>query len=466
MEKHLDRRKFLQSAALAGAAVALPNLGKANDLSANAAPAIVKGKPKTKLNLGFIGVGLRGQSHVELALLREDCEVIAIADPQAVMVESCLKLFDDKKKKRPKVYDKGDYGYLELLKDSNIDAVLIASPWEWHTQQAVAAMHAGKYVATEVGGAFSLDECWQLVNTHEATGMHLMFMENVCYRRDVMAVLQMVREGLFGELIHFECGYQHDLREVKFNDGKNPYGGGVEFGEKGFHEAKWRTKHSVARNGDLYPTHGVGPVAMYTNINRGNRFLYLTSTSSKARGLHEYIVEHPKGGESHPNAKVEFHLGDVVTTVLKTVNGESVIISHDTNLPRPYSLGFRVQGTNGIWMDVNKSLMIEGKTAAHKWEDAQSWLDKYDHPLWKRYGDDAKAGGHGGMDFFVFHHFVECAKQNIAPQIDVYDAATWLAITPLSEASIAMSSAPQAFPDFTRGRWIDRKPDFAIGDEF
>lgn len=466
MEKHLDRRKFLQSAALAGAAVALPNLGKSNDLSANAAPAIVKGKPKTKLNLGFIGVGLRGQSHVELALLREDCEVIAIADPQAVMVESCLKLFDDKKKKRPKVYDKGDYGYLELLKDSNIDAVLIASPWEWHTQQAVAAMQAGKYVATEVGGAFSLDECWQLVNTHEATGAHLMFMENVCYRRDVMAVLQMVREGLFGELIHFECGYQHDLREVKFNDGKNPYGGGVEFGEKGFHEAKWRTKHSVARNGDLYPTHGVGPVAMYTNINRGNRFLYLTSTSSKARGLHEYIVEHPKGGESHPNAKVEFHLGDVVTTVLKTVNGESVIISHDTNLPRPYSLGFRVQGTNGIWMDVNKSLMIEGKTAAHKWEDAQSWLDKYDHPLWKRYGDDAKAGGHGGMDFFVFHHFVECAKQNIAPQIDVYDAATWLAITPLSEASIAMSSAPQAFPDFTRGRWIDRKPDFAIGDEF
>jgi predicted dehydrogenase len=327
-------------------------------------------------------------------------------------------------------------------------------------------MQAGKFVALEVAGAFSLDECWQLVNTHESTGTHLMFLENVCYRRDVMAILQMVREGLFGELVHFECGYQHDLRAVKFNDGKNAYGGGVEFGEKGFHEAKWRTKHSVARNGDLYPTHGIGPVAMYANINRGNRFAYLTSTASKARGLHEYIVEHPKGGANHPNAQVNFKLGDVVTTVVKTINEESIIISHDTNLARPYSLGFRVQGTNGIWMDVNKSLLIEGKTKEHQWEEAKPWLEKYDHPLWKRFGADAKTAGHGGMDFFVFHHFIECAKQNVAPQIDVYDAATWMAITPLSEASIAMGSAPQAFPDFTRGRWIDRKPNFAFGDAF
>ncbi|NUO00769.1 MAG: Gfo/Idh/MocA family oxidoreductase [Saprospiraceae bacterium] len=463
--KRLNRRSFLQSATLAGAAVVVPTLGNTSPASGSS-PAILDKQSKSKINLGFIGVGLRGQSHVELALMRDDCNVLAIADPQAVMVNSCLKMFDDKGIKRPKVFANGDYDYLELLKEKDIDAVVIASPWEWHTQQAVAAMQAGKYVGTEVCGAFSLDECWQLVNTHEATGVHLMFLENVCYRRDVMAVLQMVREGLFGELIHFECGYQHDLREVKFNDGVNPYGGGVEFGEKGFHEAKWRTKHSVARNGDLYPTHGIGPVAMYANINRGNRFAYLTSTSSKAAGLHDYIVNHPKGGLSHPNAKVKFKLGDVVTTVIKTVNEESIIISHDTNLPRPYSLGFRVQGTKGIWMDVNQSLMIEGQTKAHQWEQAQSWLDKYDHPLWKRYGADAKTAGHGGMDFFVFHHFIECVKRNIAPQMDVYDAATWLAITPLSEASIAMSSAPQPFPDFTRGRWIDRKPNFAFGEEF
>lgn len=465
MSKHLNRRHFLQQAALAGAAIATS--GISNDATAQQrAPYVLSGKPKTKLNLGFIGTGLRGQSHVELALLRDDCEVLAIADPDPKMAADCLKMFDEKGKKRPMVYGDGNHDYRRLLQDKNIDAVIIASPWEWHTEQAVAAMQMGKYVAMEVCGGFSLDECWQLVNTHEATGTQLMFLENVCYRRDVMAVLQMVREGLFGELLHLEGGYEHDLRGVKFNDGSSAYNSGVEFGEKGYSEAKWRTKHSVYRNGDLYPTHGVGPVAMFTNINRGNRFLHLTSTASKSRGLHEYIVNHPKGGPNHPNARIGFNLGDVVTTVIKTSNGETILLSHDTNLPRPYSLGFRVQGTQGIWMDVNKSLMIEGKTKAHSWEPAQALLDTYDHPLWKRYGADAKTAGHGGMDFFVFHHFVESAKQNKTPQIDVYDAATWLAITPLSEASIATGSSPQAFPDFTRGRWTDRKPNFAMSDDF
>jgi predicted dehydrogenase len=445
----LNRRSFLQQTALAGAALALSTddaAAKMPDLQSQIRNP--KSPLRNKINLGFIGTGLRGQDHVELALLRDDCEVVAIADPDPRMIANCLKLFEKSGKKKPVVYDQGNYDYQRLLADKNVDAVVIASPWEWHTQQCVAAMKAGKYVAAEVGGGFSLDECWQLVNTHEETGAHLMFLENVCYRRDVMAVLQMVREGLFGELMHLEGGYQHDLRGVKFNDGVSPYNAGVEFGEKGFSEAKWRTKHSVHRNGDLYPTHGVGPVAMMANINRGNRFLYLTSTASKARGLHDYIVNHPNGGPAHPNASVRFNLGDVVTSILKTSNGETVLLSHDTGLPRPYSLGFRVQGTKGIWMDVNKSLLLDGKTKAHAWEEAQSWLDRYDHPLWRRYGNDAKTAGHGGMDFFVFHHFVECAKQNIAPQIDVYDAATWLAITPLSEAVHRYRQQPAGFSRF------------------
>ncbi len=468
MPAELDRRSFLQQAALAGAALALPAIGHAEtiDHQSIATPTFLPGKPKTKINIGFIGTGLRGSDHVDAALRRDDCNVLAIADPDPRMVESCLKMFDEKGKKRPAVYGDGPQDYQRLLADKNIDAVIIASPWEWHTQQAVAAMQAGKYVGTEVCGGFSLDECWQLVNVQEATGAQLMFLENVCYRRDVMAVLQMVREGLFGELMHLEGGYQHDLRGVKFNDGQTPYESGVEFGEKGFSEAKWRTKHSVHRNGDLYPTHGIGPAAMLANINRGNRFVSLTATASKSRGLHEYIVNHPKGGPEHPNAQVLFNLGDIVTTVLKTSNGETMLLSHDTSLPRPYSLGFRVQGTKGIWMDVNSSIHIAGKTKPHAWEEAKAWLDKYDHPLWKRYGADAATAGHGGMDFFVFNHFVECVKQQIAPQIDVYDAATWLAITPLSEASIATGSSPQAFPDFTRGRWTDRKADFAMGDMF
>jgi predicted dehydrogenase len=460
----INRRSFLQNAALASAALATPSIIKAEETTQ-----ILENKPtepKKTLRIGFIGTGMRGQGHVEAAMMRQDCEVVAIADPEPRMVADCLKMFKDKGVKAPKVYGNGNFDYLKLLEDKTIDAVVISSPWEWHTQQAVAAMRAGKYVATEVCGGFSLDECWQLVNVQEETGAHLMFMENVCYRRDVMAVLQMVREGLFGEMIHLEGGYEHDLRGVKFNDGVTPYNSGVEFGEKGFSEAKWRTKHSVARNGELYPTHGIGPAAMYININRGNRFMYLTSMASKAVGLHNYVVNHPKGGPNHPNAQVKFNLGDVVITQIKCANGETVMLTHDTNLPRPYSLGFRVQGSKGIWMDVNESLMIEGKTKPHEWEAAEAWLKKYDHPLWKKYGEDAKTAGHGGMDFFVFNHFVESAKRNQAPQIDVYDAATWLAITPLSEASIATGSTPQPFPDFTRGRWMDRKPDFAFGEDF
>lgn len=468
MPTKIDRRSFLQNATLAGAALAVPTVFQSEnpDNQAFKAPAFIAGQGKEKLRIGFIGTGYRGQNHVEAALMRDDCIVTAIADPDPRMLADALKMIADAGQKKPTVYDKNPEDYRNLVADKNVDAVIIASPWEWHTQQAVAAMRAGKYVGIEVCGGFSLDECWQLVNVHEETGVPLMFLENVCYRRDVMAVMQMVREGLFGELMHLEGGYQHDLRGVKFNDGITAYNSGVEFGEKGFSEAKWRTKHSVHRNGDLYPTHGIGPIAMMSNINRGNRLMYLTSTASKARGLHEYLVNHPKGGPEHPNAKVLFNLGDIVTTVLKTSNGETMLLSHDTGLPRPYSLGFRVQGTKGIWMDVNQSLHLEGKSKSHAWEDAQTWLDQYDHPLWKRYGSDAKTAGHGGMDFFVFHHFVESAKRGIPPQLDVYDAATWLAITPLSEASIATGSTPQAFPDFTRGRWTDRKPDFAFSDDF
>jgi hypothetical protein len=453
MPNHLNRRNFLKISALTGISADTPSFN------------IISEKPASKLRCAVIGTGMRGQNHVELLLDRDDCEVIAICDIQPRMIADTLKIFTEKKKKQPEIYQKGEKDYLRLLQNKNIDAVIIATPWMLHTEMAVAAMRAGKYVGVEVCGAFSLDECWQLVNVQEETGVHLMFLENVCYRRDIMAVLNMVRQNMFGELIHLEGGYQHDLREVKFNDGVKPYGGGVEFGEKGYSEAKWRTLQSVGRNGDLYPTHGIGPVANMIDINRGNRFLQLTSTSSKARGLHDYIVNHPKGGTNHPNSKVAFKLGDVVTTVIKCSNGETVILSHDTGLPRPYSLGFRVQGTKGIWMDVNKSLYIEGVSPqAHRWELAESYLKKYDHPLWQKYEKQAEGAGHGGMDFFVLNAFVESAKRNIAPPLDVYDAATWLAITPLSEQSIATGSSPQAFPDFTRGRWVERKNVFAIGE--
>ncbi len=449
-----SRREFIRTTATAGAGLSL--LSSIDSIATS---------KNTKLRMGFIGVGFRGQGHLARALERNDIDVIAICDIQQRMMNMALAQVTRSGKARPQVILEGPLGYKKMLENKDIDAVVISTPWEWHAPMCLDAMNAKKYVACEVNVAMTVEECWELVHTSERTGMPLMMLENVCYRRDVMAVMNMVRQNIFGELIHMQAGYQHDLRGVKFNDGKDPLGAGAEFGEKAFSEAQWRTQHSVYRDGDLYPTHGIGPVSMMLNINRGNRFTQLSSYSTKSRGLHEYIVK--MGGESHPNAKVKFKLGDVVTTMIKTSNEETVLLQHDTNLPRPYSLGFRVQGTNGIWMDVNKSIFVEGQSKEHgRWEDAQAWLDKYDHPLWKKFAEDAAGAGHGGMDWFVFNAFVEAAKQRVQTPQDVYDAVTWCAISPLSEASIAQGGAPVEFPDFTNGKWMYRKNEFALSDTY
>lgn len=451
----MKRRKFIEDSSKATAVLMMaPGLS------------ILSSIGKDKVRLGFIGVGARGLTTLKLALERNDTEVTSICDTDPITLKRASDMIAKAGKREAKVFTGNDLAYKTMLEDKNLDAVIISTPWEWHTPMSLDAMNAGKAVGCEVAGAMSLDECWQLVRTHERTQTPFMILENVCYRRDVMAILNMTRQELFGEMIHLEGGYQHDLREVKFNDGIKYYGGGVEFGDKGYSEARWRTTHSVHRNGDLYPTHGIGPIGSYINNNRGNRFEYLTSMSSKARGLHDYIVNHPKGGPDHPNAKVKFRLGDVVTTHIMTSNGETITLTHDTNLPRPYSIGFRVQGTKGLWMDLNKSLHIEGISPAHKWEDAEPYLKEYDHPLWKKYASDAAGAGHGGMDWFVLNAFIEAFKNKEPMPLDVYDHASWSAITCLSEQSIAQGSEPQSFPDFTDGKWMTRKPIFALDDRY
>ena len=451
MTKKIDRKEFLKKTTVFGLGAALyPK---------------IKSIPKIKnnLNIGFIGTGLRGQWLLDLASKREDVLIPAICDIDNRMIDRTLKILNRNNKEEPAIYKDGDEDFLNLLKRDDLDAVIIATPWEWHHPMAVAAMQEGKHVGIEVPAAITVEDCWDLVDTSEKTGMECMILENVCYYRPVMALLNMVRQGVFGELLHCQCGYQHDLREVKFNDGKQAYGGGIEFGEKGFSEAKWRTQHSVDRNGDLYPTHGVGPISTMLDINRGNKFNHLTSTATKSRGLHNYIVKH--GGEGHPNAKVKFSLGDIVTTVIKCHNGESIVVSHDTSSPRPYSLNFRVQGTNGIWMGDNYSIYLEDKSPKpHEWEPFDSYLEKYDHSLWKNFENDADGAGHGGIDFFIVRAFVESIKRGIKPPIDVYDAVSMSVISPLSEKSIANGSTSVEFPDFTRGKWKTNKPIFGISD--
>ncbi|CDF80345.1 alpha-N-acetylgalactosaminidase (GH109) [Formosa agariphila KMM 3901] len=442
-----SRRNFVKNTALAGvAATLLPNLGFSNML----------GTSDERIKLGFIGIGLRGTNHLNNVLLRKDVEITAICDIDPKRTDIALKQIEKAGFNKPQVFGKSENDYKNLLALKDVDAVIIATPWLWHTRMAVEAMKAGKYTGLEVSAANTMEECWDLVNIHEETGTHLMILENVNYRRDVLAVLNMVKQNIFGELLHFRCGYQHDLRFVKFNDGKTAYGKGAEFGDKGISESAWRTQHSLLRNADVYPTHGVGPVAVMSDINRGNRFLSLTSHATKARGLNKYIVD--TAGEDHPNAKLRFKQGDIITSTIETANGETIIVTHDCNSPRPYSLGFRVQGTEGLWEVDGNRIHIDGQSKAHTWDDADSWLKKYDHPLWKKYGEKAMGAGHGGMDFFVMNAFIESVKQNIAPPMDAYDAAAWSAITPLSEASIENNGEPQDFPDFTRGQWVKRKP--------
>jgi len=451
----MNRRQFINQSILAGAAVSLANIQSFAE------------EKKTKVRLGFIAVGLRGQTHLEEMAKRNDVEIIAFADPDKNMMARAQSILRKYNHKEAKEFTNGPYDYRNLLKRDDIDAVFVSSPWSWHLPHGVEALEAGKIVGMEVCGADKLQDCWDYVNASEKANVPLMALENVCYRRDIMAVFNMVKKGMFGEILHVQGGYQHDLREVLFNDGTSN-GQGVEFGEKGFSEAKWRTQNYIDRNGEIYPTHGLGPVAAMIDINRGNRLTRMSSIASKARGLHRYIVNHPKGGPEHPNASVNFKLGDIITTQIQCANGETILLTHDTSSPRPYNLGFRVQGTNGLWQDYHAGesdagfIHFEDKSPHHAWENSRKYIEEYDHPLWKKNEKASAGAGHGGMDYFVDNAFIECIKREVEFPFDVYDLATWYAITPLSEKSIAEGGQVQDIPDFTKGGWKNRKPIFGI----
>ena len=446
----MDRRNFLINGAIAAASFTILPSG------------LLFGKNTDKIRLGYIGVGLRGRNHIGEGLLRSDVEIVAICDTQASSLKYCREQFVKAKKKLPTEYTGSIDAYKKLLERKDIDGVIIATPWQFHKEQSIDAMRAGKYVGCEVIAGISEDDHWDILKVYEETKVPYMTLENVCYRRDVLAVLNMVRKDLFGELVHLEGGYQHDLRTVLFNDGKNFDGKGAEFGPQTVGEAQWRTQFNIDRNGDIYPTHGAGPVMNYIDINRGNRFTNLVSFASKSPGLNAYISKVDPGNK---NANIKFKNGDIVTTMLNCANGETVTLSHDTHLPRPYSLGFRVQGTKGIWMDVNESIYIEDKAKTYdEWDKAGIWTEKYDHPLWTKYAGKADGAGHGGMDWFVFNAFVESVKQRKQTPIDIYDSLTMSVITPLSEKSIEEGNMPQKFPDFTRGKWKERKNTFALDD--
>jgi hypothetical protein len=283
-----------------------------------------------------------------------------------------------------------------------------------------------------------------------------MFLENACFERHAMAGLWMVRDGLFGELVHCRAGYEHDLRE-RLVTGKDS---GIELAAGG----DYRSRQNRRRNADLYPTHDAGPIAEYLDINRGNRFLTIRSTASKSSGLNQWSEEHLDA--DHPAQDVDWARGDIVTSTIETANGETVILTHDTSLPRPHSRGgFRVQGTEGLWMHDGSSVYVDGWSPAHEWEPFEEYREEFEHPLWERFLDVGVRGGHGGADFLMLRTFVQSLERDLSPPIDVYDAATWMAISPLSGASIANGGEPTSFPDFTNGAWMDNEPIFGFADD-
>ena len=392
-----------------------------------------------RIRVGYIGLGGRGQGMLQILLQMTDVTVTAVCDRYEDRTLAGKHLVEAAGRPSPFCTQ----NYLEVVSRDDVDCIFTPSSWTSHSTVMIAAMKAGKPVATEVGGAASVQECWDLVHTALETGVPCMMMENCCYNREEMALLNMVRQNVFGELIHCQGGYEHDLRsEVA----------------RGIEQRHYRFQHYAHRNGDIYPTHALGPIAKLLNINRGNRFISLASFSSKARGIHEWAVANL--GPDHRASTTEYLQGDVVTTILKCARGETVVLTHDTTLPRPYSRGLRVQGTKGIFLEDNYSVYLEGRSPKlDAWDSFKDYIDEFDHPLWKKSDVANFHEGHGGMDYLILRAFIEPLQANLKElPIDVYDVATWMAVTPLSEASIAQGGQPVAFPDFTNGLWTNREP--------
>jgi len=405
------------------------------------------------VRIGLVGVGNRGTGLLRVLLERvEGVEIPAVCDVRIDHLERAQKLVTDAGQPLPTGYSKGDRDFERLVERDDLDAVITATPWEWHTPVMVAAMKTGKYAATEVPAAVSLEECWELVETSEVTGVPCMLLENVNYYRESLMVLNMIQQGLFGEMLHCEGGYNHDVR------------GGKVDRETG--QLKWRGRHSVARNENLYPTHPIGPISWWLNINRGDRFTRIVSMSTKSRGINAWVEE--RFGREHPNAQRRYELGDINTSLIQTQQGRTVTLYHDTQSYRPYDLILRAQGTHAIHYSDgerggrNKKIFVEGRSPVERgrprfeWgADYEAYLEEFKHPLWKYYEQKAEGTGHGGGDFMVLDQFVKAVRMKSPVPIDVYDAATWSAISALSGRSISEGNSAVEFPDFTRGAWID-----------
>ena len=455
MSDGLSRRELLGGAAAlaASAIVATPAklLAATDDWRVDLAPPApadaqrMLGVPFEKrdvVRIAIVGTGLRGRSMLGEFLAVEGVRIVALADIVEEKAQRAAAMVVKAGQPAPALYTNGERDYERLVQRNDIDFVYTATPWLWHTPVALASMRAGKHVGSEVAIAMSIEDCWELVNTSEKTRRHCLMMENCCYGNSELTVLQMVRQGVFGTLLHAEAAYLHDLRELLFEDRD---------------EGLWRRLPHTQRNANFYPTHGLGPVAQYLGIHRGDRFDYMVSMASPEAGLSEWREK--KIAKDNAKWSEKYKAGDVNSSLVKTVMGRTILLQHDVVNPRPYSRLNNLQGSKAIFNDYPPRLYIDGAEGGEKWTPLADVGKKYEHPLWTAVGDLArKNGGHGGMDFVMAYRLVQCMREGLAPDFDVYDAAAWSAPFPLSEESAKKGSAPVKFPDFTRGAWRNSVP--------
>lgn len=443
----MDRRSFTRITALLGASFAVSGFkneeitNKLVDTPKQKGASVIglKTAPIQQVRMGIIGLGNRGSSLLRhLASFYPDKAIIsAICDVQPEKTKKALNYLEGRMP-IPAFYDGSANAWKAMIDKEDLDLIFVFTPWKDHVPMSVYSMKNNKHAAVEVPAAFTVEDCWELVNTAEENQKHCMMLENVCYGKEELWILNMVQHGVLGELTYAEAAYIHNLRSMLFDDS---------------YYNKWRIRHHAARHGNLYPTHGLGPVAQYLSIDRGDRFEKIVSMSSKEASLTEYArtVEPDNEFYSHDDYK---H-GDMNNSLIKTIKGRTVLLQHDVVTPRPYSRINALAGTRGYHEGYPSRLSLENK--GHHWlseEEYQFYRNKYQHPIWEELKEPIeKYGGHGGMDFVMLYRLIDSLNKGKSLDMNVYDAATWSVVGPLSGISVELGNVPVQFPDFTRGHW-------------
>jgi predicted dehydrogenase len=432
------RRKFIHTGGSLAVATSLNGRSFAQNGTENSSSMVDVPFDKREPRIAFVGVGGRGTSLLK-NLLAADGKVIGICDVVEEKAASASALVEAAGQRKPSIYTDGPRAFETMLARNDIDLVIVATPWALHAPVALFAMTHGHDVAIEVPGVLTIEDCWQIVETSEKTRKHCLMLENCCYGYNETLVLRMIQAGLLGDLLYGEGAYLHDLRKILFSD-------------EG--EGLWRRAEHTMRDGNLYPTHGLGPVANYMGINRSDRFSYLVSMSSPQKSLDQYRKANLSS--SDVRMKERYITGDMNTSLIKTSRGLTITVKHAVSTPHPYDRVNQIAGTKGIFMDYPPRLYLDGQSGGEEWGGIEKYK-AYEHPLWRRQGELAqKLGGHGGMDFIMLYRLLQCVREGLPPDMDVYDAAAWSAVQPLSVSSVSQGSAPVEFPDFTKGRWQHR----------